>query len=77
MLWSQDIITMAALKRFVSQLWLSACHGSAAAGMTVKFFSLFFMQVCAFRPVAVSLLGVASPLGISAASVLAQAASRW
>lgn len=46
------------------------------AGMTLKFFALFFMQACQVSPMVVSLLGALSPLGISAASMLSQRVSR-
>jgi hypothetical protein len=49
--------------------------GAFASGMTLKFFALFFMQVCRVSPAVVSALGVLGPLGISAASYAAQRAS--
>ena len=50
--------------------------GSLASGMTLKFFSLFFMQICGLSPAAVSAVGAVAPLGIAAASLAAQRASR-
>lgn len=47
-----------------------------ASGMTIKFFSLFFMQHLEFSPSAVSLLSVASPFGVSAASLAAQSVAK-
>lgn len=44
--------------------------------MTLKFFSLFFLQACDLSPVAVSLVGTAAPLGVAAASMLAGAVTR-
>lgn len=44
--------------------------------MTLKFFSLFFLQACGLSPVAVSLVGTAAPLGVAAASMLAGAVAR-
>ena len=44
--------------------------------MTLKFFSLFFVEACQLSPAAVSLLGVVSPLGIAAASFASQRASK-
>ncbi|KAK9790334.1 hypothetical protein WJX73_002596 [Symbiochloris irregularis] len=51
--------------------------GALASGMTIKFFALFFMQACDMGPAEVSALGALGPLGISAASMLAQKASKW
>ena len=48
-----------------------------AAGMTMKFFSLFFIEACMLGPVQVSLLGTAGLLCISAASIAVQAISVW
>jgi hypothetical protein len=45
--------------------------------MTLKFFAMFFMQHCDFSPVAVSLLGAAAPVCVSAASLAFQRVSRW
>ena len=50
---------------------LSDLIGALASGMTLKFFSLFFLQACDLSPVAVSLVGTAAPLGVAAASMLA------
>jgi len=47
-----------------------------ASGMTIKFFSLFFMEKILFSPAAVSLLSVVAPLGVSGASLLAQKCSK-
>jgi hypothetical protein len=44
--------------------------------MTLKFFALFFMQVVNMGPMAVSLLGALSPLGVSAASLACQPLSK-
>ena len=44
----------------------------AAAGMTLKFFVIFFMEAVSMGPMAVSLLGALSPLGVSAASLASQ-----
>ena len=44
--------------------------------MTLKFFSLFFLQACDLSPVAVSLVGTAAPLGVAAASMLAGRVAR-
>lgn len=55
---------------------LSDLIGALASGMTLKFFSLFFLQACDLSPVAVSLVGTAAPLGVAAASMLAGAAAR-
>lgn len=40
-----------------------------ASGMTIKFFSLFFIEKSHFGPVAISALGTISPFGIAALSV--------
>lgn len=42
------------------------------AGMTIKFFPLFFMQRVSLAPVAVSLLGVMAPIAVGLASVAAE-----
>lgn len=55
---------------------LSDLIGALASGMTLKFFSLFFLQACDLSPVAVSLVGTAAPLGVAAASVLAGSLAR-
>jgi MFS family permease len=39
--------------------------------MTLKFFSLFFLQACGMGPVAVSAVGAAAPLAVAAASLAA------
>jgi ABC-type uncharacterized transport system permease subunit len=44
--------------------------------MTIKFFPLFFIQLAHFSPVAVSLLGAASPFGVCAASLVCQRVSK-
>lgn len=44
--------------------------------MTLKFFSMFFMQVCGVSPSTLSLLGALSPLGISLASLASQRTSQ-
>lgn len=49
------------------------CH----AGMTIKFFGLFFMQKCGLSPVTVSILSAVSPIFVSAGSIAAQSASHW
>lgn len=46
------------------------------AGMTIKFFALFFIQMCAMQPVYVSLLAVFTPLGVSIAALLGQPLSK-
>ena len=43
--------------------------------MTVKFFSLWFIEELTLRPVYVSILSAVAPLGISLASVLSQRVS--
>lgn len=53
-------------------LTLSDFIGALASGMTLRFFSLFFMQRVKFDPIHVSLVSAASPFGISLASVVAQ-----
>lgn len=55
---------------------LSDLIGALASGMTLKFFSLFFLQACDLGPVAVSLVGTAAPLGVAAASMLAGRVAR-
>ncbi|DBB11008.1 TPA: hypothetical protein ACH3X3_006489 [Trebouxia sp. C0006] len=50
--------------------------GALAAGMTIKFFALFFIQMCAMQPVYVSLLAVFTPLGVSIAALLGQPLSK-
>ncbi|KAL3153180.1 hypothetical protein ABBQ38_011931 [Trebouxia sp. C0009 RCD-2024] len=50
--------------------------GALAAGMTIKFFALFFIQMCSMQPVYVSLLAVFTPLGVSSAALLGQALSK-
>ncbi|KAK9820228.1 hypothetical protein WJX72_007681 [[Myrmecia] bisecta] len=50
--------------------------GALAAGMTIKFFSLFFIQKCSLGPVQVSLLSVVGPVGISLLSLLCQKVSK-
>ena len=47
-------------------LWLAALQ------MTLKFFSLFFWQVCKLNPVAVSSISLAAPLCISLAAAACQ-----
>ena len=47
------------------------------AGMTIKFFGLFFLEQCGLSPVAVSLLATVSPFCVSSGSFCAQAASKW
>lgn len=47
-------------------------HAAAAAGMTLKFFSLFFFERCGMSPVYMSAISVASPLVISGFSNLAR-----
>ncbi len=44
--------------------------------MTIKFFALFFIQMCAMQPVYVSLLAVFTPLGVSIAALLGQPLSK-
>lgn len=44
--------------------------------MTIKFFALFFIQMCSMQPVYVSLLAVFTPLGVSSAALLSQALSK-
>jgi hypothetical protein len=44
--------------------------------MTIKFFALFFIQMCAMQPVYVSLLAVCTPLGVSIAALLGQPLSK-
>lgn len=44
--------------------------------MTLKFFGMWFMQEVRLRPMAVSLIGALSPLGISAASLACQPLSK-
>ena len=48
-----------------------------AAGMTLKFFGLFFFEQCGLSPVVVSLLATVSPFCVSSGSFCAQAASKW
>lgn len=50
--------------------------GALAAGMTIKFFALFFIQMCAMQPIYISLLAVFTPLGISTAALTGQALSK-
>ncbi|KAL4431233.1 hypothetical protein ABPG75_006489 [Micractinium tetrahymenae] len=50
--------------------------GALASGMTLRFFAMFFMQEVRLRPMAVSLIGALSPLGISAASLACQPLSK-
>ena len=44
--------------------------------MTLKFFVIFFMEAVSMGPMAVSLLGALSPLGVSAASLACQPLSK-
>lgn len=60
------------LKSWDMELGLS-CY---CAGMTIKFFALFFIQMCDMQPVYVSLLAVFAPLGVSSAALLGQALSK-
>lgn len=46
------------------------------AGMTLKFFALFFIQAVGLSPMAVSLVGALSPLGVSAAALACQPLSK-
>ena len=48
--------------------------GAVAAGMTVKFFPLFFFEICGFAPVTVSAVSAGGPLFIA---VLTMAAARF
>ena len=47
------------------------------AGMTIKFFGLFFYERCGLSPVAVSLLATVAPFLVSGASFAAQWGSKW
>ena len=47
------------------------------AGMTIKFFVLFFYERCGLSPVAVSLLATVAPFLVSGASFAAQWGSKW
>lgn len=47
-----------------------------ASGMTIKFFSLFFIEKSHFGPVAISALGTISPFGIATLSVATQHLSK-
>ncbi len=49
----------------------------ALAGMTIKFFGLFFYERCGLSPVAVSLLATVAPFLVSGASFTAQWLSKW
>lgn len=44
--------------------------------MTLKFFALFFIQAVGLSPMAVSLVGALSPLGVSAAALACQPLSK-
>lgn len=44
--------------------------------MTLKFFALFFIQVVGLSPMAVSLVGALSPLGVAAAALACQPLSK-
>ena len=44
--------------------------------MTLKFFSMYFMQAVGMRPMAVSLIGAVSPLGVAGASLACQPLSK-
>ena len=57
-------------------IFLSDLIGALAAGMTLKFFSLFFYEKCGMGPVYISALSVASPLIISLMSQWAKMVSR-
>jgi hypothetical protein len=46
------------------------------AGMSVKFFALFFLQRCAMSPVYTSALAAVSPVVVSAASMVAERVSK-
>ena len=48
-----------------------------SAGMTIKFFGLFFYERCGLSPVAVSLLATVAPFLVSGASFAAQWGSKW
>ena len=47
------------------------------AGMTIKFFGLFFYERCGLSPVAVSSLATVAPFLVSGASFAAQWLSKW
>ena len=53
-----------------------ATKDGCTAGMTIKFFALFFIQMCAMQPIYISLLAVFTPLGISIAALTGQALSK-
>ncbi|GAB4814040.1 hypothetical protein N2152v2_001086 [Parachlorella kessleri] len=57
-------------------IFISDLIGAFASGMTLKFFAMFFMQVCHVSPAVVSLLGLLGPLCTSTASWAAQRTSR-
>ncbi|GAB4822716.1 hypothetical protein N2152v2_009762 [Parachlorella kessleri] len=57
-------------------IFTSDLIGAFASGMTLKFFAMFFMQVCHVSPAVVSLLGLLGPLCTSTASWAAQRTSR-
>ncbi len=57
-------------------LTASDVAGALASGMTLKFFSLFFMQRAGLSPAAVSALSAAAPVGVAAASLAAQRAAK-
>jgi len=59
-------------KHIAPMIAISDLVSMLGSGMTIKFFALFFWQDLELHPVAVSLIYVAGPVGISAAGLLAQ-----
>ena len=59
-----------------SLIFASDLAGALASGMTLKFFSMFFLQACGLGPVAVSAVGTLAPAAVAVASVAAGRAAR-
>lgn len=77
--WSRpDALALQGVACIVALAYVVSTHTVLVAGMTVKFFSLWFIEELTLRPVYVSTLSALAPVGISLASILSQRVSaRW